>query len=377
MTAPRDHSESIAEALGRMHPELAVVRDLGGDPVYLVGGAVRDLLLGRGRADIDLVVEGDAAVLASELGAEVTSHERFGTAKVRIEGHEIDIATARSESYPHPGALPVVEPAERVEEDLRRRDFTINAMAIPLRGEPRLIDPHGGQADLAARRLRVLHRRSFEDDPTRAIRAARYAARFGFELEVGTEELLRGADLETVSADRREAELLRVAAEATAPQAFALLAEWGLLELRDGGVALAEHVAELLGGGPWRDEVPRERALLAAALGPAGREIVLASQRPALPSQAVALASVHDPVELVLARALGAEWLDRYLEEWRGVSLQIDGGDLIAAGIPQGPALGRGLAEALRRKLDGELDGGREQELAAAIEAVKGTDGVA
>jgi tRNA nucleotidyltransferase (CCA-adding enzyme) len=377
MVAREDHTESIAEALDHMHPELAVVRDLGGDPVYLVGGAVRDLLLGRGRADIDLVVEGEAAVLASELGADVTSHERFGTAKVCLDGHEVDIAGARSESYPHPGALPVIEPAARLEDDLCRRDFTINAMAIPLRGEPRLIDPHGGQADLVAKRLRVLHRRSFEDDPTRAIRAARYAARFGFELEPETAELLRRADLGTVSADRREAELLRLAAEPQAPRAFGLLAEWDLVELRAGGEDLASRVTELLDDEPWSSEAPRDRALLAAALGAEGGEVALAEQRPALPSEAVELASTHGPVELVLARALGAEWLDRYLAEWRTVDLQIDGEDLIAAGIPQGPALGRGLREALRRKLDGELDGGREQELAAAVEAARSGDEVA
>jgi len=376
MTTPADHTESIAGALDHMHPELAVVRDLGGDPVYLVGGAVRDLLLGRGRADIDLVVEGDAAVLASELGAEVTSHERFGTAKVRIGAHDVDIAAARSESYPHPGALPAVEPAT-LAEDLRRRDFTINAMAIPLRGEPQLIDPHGGQADLVAKQLRVLHPRSFGDDPTRAIRAARYAARFGFELEPETAELLRGTDLSTVSGDRREAELLRLAAEANAPRGFALLAEWGLVELRPGGVELALGVAELLGAEPWSGEAPRGRALLGAALGPEGAEVSLARQRPRLPSEAVALASAHDSVELVLARALGAEWLDRYLVEWRRVALRIDGEDLIAAGVPQGPALGRGLKEALRRKLDGELDGGREQELAAAVAAARRHDEVA
>jgi tRNA nucleotidyltransferase (CCA-adding enzyme) len=376
MTTPADHTESIADALDHMHPELAVVRDLGGDPVYLVGGAVRDLLLGRGRADIDLVVEGDAAVLASELGADVTSHERFGTAKVRIDGHDVDIATARSESYAHPGALPAVEPAT-LAEDLHRRDFTINAMAIPLRGQPNLIDPHGGQADLAAKRLRALHPRSFEDDPTRAIRAARYAARFGFELETETAEQLPGTDLSTVSADRRDAELLRLAAETNAPRGLALLAEWGLVEPRPGGVELALRVAGLLDGGPWSGEAPRERTLLAAALGPEGAEVSLARQRPRLPSEAVALAAGRDPAELILARALGAEWLDRYLVEWREVALQIDGEDLIAAGVAQGPALGRGLKEALRRKLDGQLDGGREQELAAAVEAARSGDEVA
>jgi tRNA nucleotidyltransferase/poly(A) polymerase len=376
MAPAQDHSESIAEALDHMHPELARLRALDGDPVYLVGGAVRDLLLGRGRADIDLVVEGDASALAERLGAEVTAHERFGTAKVVLDGHRVDIAAARSESYPHPGALPLVEPGADLAADLGRRDFTINAMAIPLGGEPRLIDPHGGQADLATRQLRVLHDASFADDATRAIRAARYAARFGFGLEEHTAGLLRGANLGTVSADRREAELLRLAGEESAAQGFALLGEWGLLELRPGGDELLMRTARLLGEEVWRGLAPRDRALLAAALGPVRGEAALAAARPETPSRAVALAGGHDEVELVLARALGAEWLDRYLTKWRDVTLEIDGDDLIAAGIEPGPALGRGLEQALRRKLDGEI-GGREQELAAALEAARSGDGVA
>ncbi len=373
---PGEPGEGLAETLARVHPELAAVGEVATEPVYLVGGAVRDLLLGRGRADIDLVVEGDAAALAGLLGADVVSHERFSTAKVRLDGHEVDVASARAESYPRPGALPVVEPAEHVEADLARRDFTINAMAVPLRGEPRLIDPHGGREDLEAGLLRVLHPRSFLDDPTRAIRAARYAARFGFEPEPETAELLRAADLGTVSGDRREAELLRLAEEEEAPRAFALLGEWGVVELRRGGVELAREAAELLGREPWSGEAPAGRSLLAAALGPARGEEALARARPERPSDGVELAARHDSVELLLARALGAEWLDRYLAEWREVSLEIDGSDLIAAGVPQGPALGRGLQEALRRKLDGEV-AGREQELAAALEASGGDDGVA
>ncbi len=376
MAPPQEHSESIAEALEHMHPELSLVREAGGDPVYLVGGAVRDLLLGRGRADIDLVVEGDAAALAARLGAAVVSHERFGTAKVALDGHEVDIAAARSESYPEPGALPVVEPGADLAADLRRRDFTINAMAIPLQGEPRLIDPHGGQADLARKRLRVLHDGSFADDPTRAIRAARYAARFGFELESHTAELLRRTDLGTVSADRREGELLRLAGERTGARGFGLLADWCLLELRDEDGRLLAGVAELLGAEPWVAEAPRDRALLAAALGPRRGEEALADERPRSPSEAVELASGHDGVELVLARALGAEWLDRYVTEWRHVSLEIDGADLLAAGLEQGPALGRGLQGALRRKLDDGIDG-REEELAVALEIARGDDGVA
>jgi tRNA nucleotidyltransferase (CCA-adding enzyme) len=259
---------------------------------------------------------------------------------------------------------------------LRRRDFTINAMAIPLHGEPRLIDPHGGRADLAARQLRVLHPGSFADDPTRAIRAARYAARFGFGLDPETARLLRETDLSTVSADRRDAELLRLAREAEAAKAFSMLGEWGLVELRAGGAVLVARTAEILESPPWRDLAPRDRALLVAALGPPGAEVALAKARPELPSAAAGLAGRHDPIELVLARALGAKWLDDYLNEWRDVALEIDGADLIAAGLSQGPALGRGLQEALRRKLDGEI-AGRDEELAVALAVARGDDGVA
>jgi len=376
MPTPAEPTENLAEELERVHPELAAVREAASEPVYLVGGAVRDLLLGLGRADIDLVVEGDAAALAARLGADVVSHQRFATAKVRLDHHEVDIASARAESYPHPGALPVVEPAASVEADLARRDFTVNSMAIPLDGEPRLIDPHGGCADLAAGMLRVLHPRSFVDDPTRALRAARYAARFDFELEPRTAALLQEADLATVSVDRRDAELLRLAAEAEAPRAFALAAEWMLVEPRDGGIELASRAAELLAAEPWAKAAPRDRVLFAAALGPAGGEEAIAVARPERPSEAVALASSHDPIELVLARALGAEWLDRYLTEWQSIALEIEGADLITAGVPQGPAIGRGLREALRRKLDGEISG-RDEELAAALEVARSGDGVA
>jgi tRNA nucleotidyltransferase (CCA-adding enzyme) len=370
MQSPRKPIENLSEALRGAYPELAAIRDAGSEPVYVVGGAVRDLLLGRGRADLDLVVEGDAAALAARLGAEPISHDRFATAKVVLDGHELDIASARSESYPHPGALPLVKPASSVEEDLSRRDFTINAMAIPLHGESRVIDPQGGQADLDAGLLRILHRGSFLDDPTRAIRAARYAARFGFELEPETAALLRATDLGTISADRHQAEMLRLAVEATGPRGFDLLAGWGLVSLRDGGVDLAAAASVLLATPAWSEMAPRDRTVLAAALGPVAGERELALATPERPSQAVELARGHDPVELALARALGAEWLDDYVARWRAVALEIDGGDLIAAGVPQGPALGRGLRAALRAKLDGEAEG-REQELAVALKAAK------
>lgn len=371
MPSPEQPIEDLAAALRDAYPELGAVAAAAEGPAYVVGGAVRDLLLGRGRADLDLVVVGDAAALAARLGAEPVEHERFATAKVELEGHEVDIAAARTETYPHPGALPVVAPADSIEADLRRRDFTVNAMAIPLAGELRLVDLHGGREDLAAGLLRVLHPDSFRDDPTRAIRAARYAARLGFEPAPETAELIRATGLDTVSADRRRVELLRLAAEPTAARGFELLAEWGLVGLRPGGVELAGRVGELLAQPRWRGVAPRDRAVLAAATGePAGEED-LAAGRPARPSAGVELVAGKSGVELLLARALGAEWLDRYLDGWRGVALEIDGEDLIAAGVPQGPALGRGLAAALRAKLDGEVRG-RDAELAVALTAARG-----
>jgi tRNA nucleotidyltransferase (CCA-adding enzyme) len=363
--------DDLAEALHDAYPELNAVREAaGGKPVYLVGGAVRDLLLGRGRTDIDLVVEGDAAALAARLGGEVVEHERFATAKAHLSGHEVDIATARAESYPHPGALPEVQPTAGIAADLARRDFTINAMAIPLRRDPELIDPHRGRVDLEAGLLRVLHSGSFDDDPTRALRAARYAARYDFDLAPETATLLGEADLSTVSADRREAELLRLADETEAPRGFLLLADWGLIELPAGGVELAGQVSGLLSEPPWLGLTPRDRAVLTATMGPWGRAEQLAAAHPKRPSEAVQLARGVGPVELVLARAMGAGWLDHYVLEWRTVTLEIDGEDLIAAGVPEGPAVGRGLDEALRGKLDGEL-AGREAELKAALEAAR------
>jgi tRNA nucleotidyltransferase (CCA-adding enzyme) len=365
--------DDLKAALRGAYPELEIVRERAEGPVYLVGGAVRDLLLGRPGADVDLVVEGDAAALAERLGGAATEHERFGTVKAEVEGHEIDIATARTETYPEPGSLPLVAPAEGIEADLGRRDFTINAMAIPLAGEARLIDPFGGEADLGRGLLRILHPRSFEDDPTRAIRAARYAARFDFALEPETEELLRAADLSTVSADRRRAELERLAAEGTACRGYELLSDWGLIETRGGGLELMRAVSELLEREHWAEFVPREEALISAALGPPGGEELLATMWPPSPGDGMEVAEKRDPVELVLARAMGADWIEHYLTAWSRVRLEIDGGDLIAAGVPEGPAVGRGLRAARRQLLEGNVEG-REQQLQAALEAAREVD---
>ncbi|HEY2052682.1 MAG TPA: hypothetical protein VGH14_01980 [Solirubrobacterales bacterium] len=363
--------DELAEALAAAYPELADVAAAAPDPVYLVGGAVRDLLLGRGRADIDLVVEGDPAALGRALGAEpLAAHSRFGTLKVDLDGHELDIAAARRESYVRPGALPTVDVGAPIRTDLARRDFTVNAMAVAL-AEPReLIDPYDGQADLEAGVLRVIHGASFVDDPTRAIRAARYAARFGFGIEPGTRELLRATDLATITPERRGGELRKLAEEEGAVRALELLAGWELIEPREGGesFSLARDVNRLMAAPPWSEEADRAEAILAAALGPWSGEEVLASAAPSRPSEGVRLVRGHDPIELVLARAAGAAWLDDWLV-WRTVSLDITGTDLTAAGLT-GPAVGEALERALNAKLDGEAES-RADELRIALEPAR------
>jgi tRNA nucleotidyltransferase (CCA-adding enzyme) len=377
---PQIDADSLAERVRALdlRPLVEAAEDT---PIYLVGGAVRDLLLGRKRSDLDVAVEGDAAELARRLGNFVRAHERFRTARVHIDDLVVDLATTRQERYAYPGALPEVRPAG-LEQDLARRDFTINAMAVPLTGEPRLIDPHAGAADLAAAMLRVLHPGSFQDDPTRALRAARYAARFGFSLEPDTERLLRTADLRSVSRDRVEGELLKLAAELRARAGFELLEEWGVMEV-DGDAALIDEVVALMKNEAWSALADRATAVFAAATGrlpsrgrpedagePLARARRLASAAPARPSEAVELAEVHSGVELALARALGAEWLERYVSEWQHVAIEIRGEDLLAAGVPEGPAIGRGLSAALRMKLDGEI-AGRDAELRAALEVAR------
>jgi tRNA nucleotidyltransferase (CCA-adding enzyme) len=340
-------------------------------PAHLVGGVVRDLLLGRVVTDLDVAIEGDPAALADLPGFKLERDGLFLTGRLEQGDVKIDVAQARAESYPSPGALPEVRPAS-ITEDLARRDFTINAMAFPLSGERELLDPHGGLDDLGAGRLRVLHQGSFTDDPTRALRAARYAARFGFELEPETERLLGEADLSTVSEDRIDNELRRIAAEEDPAAALRLIAAWGLMPSLD--PQAPDRVAEvtrLAGLPPWAGWVDRALAVMLAIVRPLPQIRELAAATPERPSEAVRLADAWDPAQLLVARALGAEWLDRYAADLRHVKLEISGEDLLAAGIPQGPDLGRGLEAALSGKLDGEISG-RDPELRIALAAARG-----
>jgi tRNA nucleotidyltransferase (CCA-adding enzyme) len=203
-----------AELVDFLHLAGKVASGLG-ENVYLVGGVVRDLLLERINLDLDLVAECDAIKLAEELARQkngkVIAHSRFNTAKIRWGKWSVDIATARSESYSMPGALPTVQCGGSIENDLTRRDFTINAMAVYLTpahyGE--LIDLYRGREDLEQGKIRVLHDYSFRDDATRIWRAVRYEQRLDFRIESHTLDLLKRyiACLDTISGDRIRHEL--------------------------------------------------------------------------------------------------------------------------------------------------------------------------
>jgi len=170
-----------------------------GIPVFIIGGTVRDILLKKQNVDLDCVVAGSAILFAQAIAklnhGELTIHERFGTATIKLKSKiSVDFAMARKESYPSPGALPVVKKGN-IQADLSRRDFTVNAMAVALHGEKAgyILDMYGGLNDLKHKQIKVLHDRSFQDDPTRILRAIRFEQRFRFVIEPHTMKLLRAA----------------------------------------------------------------------------------------------------------------------------------------------------------------------------------------
>lgn len=381
--------------------------------LYLVGGAIRDLLRGDADiTDIDLAVVGDAVpvawTLAGRLGsrARVTMHAAFGTSTVRWEGMRVDIARTRSETYARPGSLPAVEPAG-IEEDLLRRDFTVNAIALCLGNGDTLLDPAGGRADLDRRVIRVLHPESFRDDPTRVFRAARYAARLGFELDPETDEVARAAVREGLvghlSGSRVRAELVSLLGEAAAAGAVGRLgalgacrAVWPGLDCGVETQALVERVEPLRQRyaprtPAWRCAlVALARRLPDADLPVFAHRLVLrrrdasvlrSSVGARVPGEdagpaAVAEAFSSQPVEAaLLAAAAGSAAATTFLEHLRDVRLSIDGSVLRdELGLEESPRVGEVLRELLRRKRNGELES-RAAELAAARELVSGTGG--
>jgi tRNA nucleotidyltransferase (CCA-adding enzyme) len=410
---PRMAAEtSIAErlaALPRLRPVLAAVAAVReGEDVYLVGGTVRDILLDSPGFDVDLAVEGDgvrfAEKLARQIGGRVRSHDAFGTAVVEHgDGERLDVVTARRERYEAPAALPVVEPGT-IDDDLGRRDFTINAMAAALGADDlgRLVDPFDGRADLEAGTVRVLHDGSFVDDPTRIFRAVRYASRYGFDLDEHTRELARHAIADglvsRLTPARLRDELVLLLDEPQAPASIRRLGELGpesrraghdeaaalferLLPLRDeyapaipswrlGLAALAREPSKE--ARPWLDELAlrRQDAQAIAAAVSAGPRLADELRDARTPAEVVALVEPYPDDAALMALALSdSPALRDYFERLRDVRLEVDGTDLAGLGLEESPRVGEVLAELRRRKLNGELDG-RDSELAAARELI-------
>lgn len=369
-------SNSVIAALplGRL---LVALQDTG---AYLVGGVTRAMFGAEPLpgGDIDIAIDADLSPIAERLAAqgfEVQVHERFGTATIAGQaGIAVDLARTRRERYERSGALPTVRAAP-ISQDLGRRDFTVNAIAVALDPPHRVLDPFGGREDLARGRLRVLHDRSFVDDPSRAIRAARYSARLGLRPAPETVELIAASDLPSIGADRLDAELRRLAGEPDPAAGFSLLAEWGVLEPVDDAPRLIEAVGAERAAADW--ELLPERAtvdavLIAADQGPAGsreRALSLVGFEPPSLSAGEPRASRLSEAELLVATAAGAGWVRDYVSRRREVAAAIDGDDLIAAGVPAGPAIGRGLAEVRRQLLDQVIGDSRDEQLQVALRA--------
>ena len=340
---------------------------------YLVGGAVRDLLRGEQPHELDVAVVGDPAPLMGGLGGEPRQHERFGTASVRLGGCRIDVAIARAERYPSPGALPEVWPAQ-MEDDLARRDFTVNAIAVDLVDGTTRAAPHALD-DLRDGLLRVLHDRSFLDDPTRLWRLARYSARLGFAVEERTARLAREAvaagALRTVSGTRIGNELRLALEEADPVAALQSAVELGLAPWLDPDPARIARALEILPA-----EGDRALTVLAAAarhplpeLGFTASMVRAARAAPApragaSPSEA---AKAFDGVPVEAIAATGTPEAERWLRTDRHRRLAITGEDLLAAGVREGPELGQRLRAVREALLDGRVGDDREAQLGIAL----------
>ncbi|KPJ50450.1 MAG: hypothetical protein AMJ38_01815 [Dehalococcoidia bacterium DG_22] len=383
-----------------------------GCALYLVGGGLRDLVLRRGQVDIDLVGEGRMLSLAQKaatvLGGRWVEHRAFGTVTVEGRGFRLDLAMARAESYARPGALPKVRPAS-IGDDLARRDFPINAMALALCGRQRgqLLDPFDGMDDIAGGLVRVLHDGSFIDDATRILRAVRYETRFSFSIEEKTLALLKRdlTYLDTISGARLRHDLLRLLAEDQPEKGLLRCQELGVLAaihkaLRfDDELAVAFRRARRAGQAPPQPEL--YLGLLGTRLSPADAEAVALRltlskrQRQALegaaaltqllpwlsradvrPSQVVerlepyALTAVEAWV-LVASQSAAQEKVRRYLSDWRYVKPSLDGRTLERLGMMRGPGMGDVLRLLKAARLDGRASS-REEEVELVREVLEG-----
>ena len=372
-----------------------------GVALYLVGGAVRDAMLGRQTIDLDLsMVSADpafASVLAQGLNGQVVASSQFGTSKLQIGGIVIDLAMARSETYAHPGALPSVGPGS-IDEDLARRDFSVNAMAIALSigtesshtwGD--LFDPFDGQGDLQRRLIKVLHPESFVDDATRILRAVRYVGRLGFQLETSTGQFLRRdiSYLDTIKGDRVRHELERISYEERVESILKLAQDFGVLRAIHPALNLQEST--LTGFRELNAEGTSDSDLLFLSLltyAAASDERPALIKRLNMDSRLAGVVrdtgSVKDSYDrldnpelrrsqlrellspfaasaikgcsLAADNPVVARHLNLFLSELRHVKPFLNGDDLIAMGVPEGPAIGKLLKAIMASRLDGLID---------------------
>lgn len=376
---------------------IARIADYFGFDAYLVGGPVRDRILEVPATDLDITVVGDAVAVAKKLACEIngrlTVHERFGTAAVTTGSLTIDLVTARQEAYRAPGALPDVQRGD-IDDDLARRDFTINAMAMPLPiSTGKLVDPHRGRADLEAGLIRVLHPGSFLDDPTRILRALRYAARFGFAIEPDTaglmSEALAAQALSTLTADRLRHELERMFQEPNPADPLRLAGEHGVLaaihpaltahQIPDATTDRASPLA-WLAALVWTLSAAERAALGARLNAPSDWARVIGDTArihdlgPAighaeLPSDVCGFLDGLAPDALrgaiMMTDVSIADRIRRYLSEWWSVAPRLRGTDLLALGVPAGPEMGEALRELRRARLDGETQSVQDEEALA------------
>lgn len=389
-----------------------------GSPVYLVGGPVRDALLGRPVKDLDFSVEGDAPALAhrlaADLGGRAVVHPRFGTATVVAGEVRIDLVTARRETYAHPGALPQVIPGD-IRDDLARRDFSINALAIPLTGDSsQALDHWGGAQDLRLGVVRILHNGSFIDDPTRVFRAIRYEQRLGFRVDEQTLGLLNDA-LEqglvaALSPDRLRHEIQRILEEDDPRSALVRCLELGVLRAVHPALndltrleRLTARSGEVETGIQTEKELVYLAALVSELSQQEGEELINRLNMPeawrrvvcdsirlqdmadelndeSLPLSRLVHLLDHVSVEAVTALALTSadppvnQILRRYLTELRFVEPGLDGRDLLQLGVPPGPLVGRILGRLRDEVLDGRVasDAGRRRFVQDAMAEAKG-----
>lgn len=398
---------------------------------WIVGGAVRDAVLGRPDVDVDLTILGDAHAyadaLAAALGGSATERTTFGTATVEAPGaRSVHLATARRERYPGPGALPLVEPAASLDEDLGRRDFTVNAVAVGLSSavRGRVVDPFGGLAAIAAAELTALHPRSFVDDPTRILRGLRYAVRLGFFFDDPTaaaiDEAVAGRALATVSGARILRELRIAADEPTFVEFVATLEPFGVAAAlapswRPSGGELVLGAAEgmlhrlaavevdrplVRLAALWLGATSAAAAVLAERLPFSATELATfgAAERAVAAADAVgtaawpsSVARALDPLPVPVVVLVGAlcelhraageadgESVARivhYLEADRGRGPELDGREVMRlTGLPPSPRVGRILADLRAAVLDGEVAGRAQEERFVLGLAARGGD---